>query len=102
MAREAERSRGDALTQARRHRLEGPPLLAAARAPLQPALDVGEVREEQLEIDQLDVLRRVDAALDVDGVRVFEGAHHMAQGVAVARRPEELIPEALAAAGALG
>jgi hypothetical protein len=92
---------------------------------------VSQVSEQQLEIDHLDVFRRVDSTLDVYCVRVLEGAHHVTeriavarllgarlglrlrlrvrarvegqgQGIAVARRPKKLVAEPLAAAGALG
>ncbi len=66
-----------------------------------PPLDHLHVGHDQLEVDDVDVARRVAAALDVDDVRVVEAAHHVDDGVRLADVREELVPQALAAGRAL-
>ena len=61
-------------------------------------LDVG---EDQLEVDRLDVARRVDRAFDVDDVVVLKAAYDVHDGVDLADVREELVAEALAFRGAL-
>ena len=77
-------------------------LLAATRRPLQPPLHVRSVSKQELEVDGVGVRGGVDLPVDVHGTRVTERAHHVAKGVALARRAEELVAEPFAAARALG
>ncbi len=78
--------------------------LLAADLLLQPRhglLQGLQVRQDQLGVDGLDVVGRVDAAGDVDHVVVGEGAHHLADRVGLADVGQELVAQALALARAL-
>ena len=61
-------------------------------------LDIG---ENQLKVDCLNVAGRVDGALDVNNVVVFEAAHHMNHCVHLADVGEKLVAESLALRRAL-
>ena len=54
------------------------------------------VGENQLKVDCLNVAGRVDGALDVNNVVVFEAAHHMNHRVHLADVGEKLVAKALA------
>ena len=59
-----------------------------------------EVGEEELGVDDVDVVERVDAAGDVDDFGIVEAADDVADGVGGADVAEELVAEAFALAGA--
>jgi len=59
-----------------------------------------EVGEEELGVDDVDVMERVDAAGDVDDLGVVEAADNVTDGVGGADVAEELIAKAFAFAGA--
>ena len=59
------------------------------------------VGENQLKVDCLNVAGRVDGALDVNNVVVFEAAHHMNHRIHLADVGEKLVAEALALRRAL-
>ncbi len=67
----------------------------------QPVVDGLQVGEDELGVDGLDVVRRVDAAVDVDHVGVLEDADHLADRVALPDGRQELVPEPLPLRGAL-
>ena len=75
-----------------------PRLLRQARDRLLEGLQVG---EDQLGVDRLDVVGRVDAAVDVDDVLVVERADDLADRVGLADVREELVAQALALGRAL-
>ena len=57
-----------------------------------------QVSEDELGVDRLEILRRIDAALDVHDVGIGEGAQHLADRVGLADVRQELVaqPGALA------
>ena len=57
----------------------------------QRVLDGLQVGEDQLGVDGVDVVGRVDLAVDVDDVVVFEGAYDLADRVGLANVGEELV-----------
>ena len=57
------------------------------------------VSKDEFGIDGLEVLCRIDSALDMDDVRIGEGAEHLADGVGLADVGEELVAEPGAFAG---
>ena len=63
-------------------------------------LDGLQVGEDQLGVDRLDVVGRVDLAVDVDDVRVAERADDLADRVGLADVGEELVAQPLARARA--
>ena len=63
-------------------------------------VDGVEVGEQQLGVDDVDVVQRVDAAGDVNDLGVVEAADDVADGVGGADVAEELIAQAFALAGA--
>ena len=64
--------------------------------PFDPAVDNLEVREDQLEVDGLDVADGIDAAVDVNDIVVVEAADDVNDRVALADVGEELIAQTLA------
>ncbi len=70
------------------------------RNAVEPALRLVEVRGQELELDQLDVLARVDAPLRMGNRARCVGAHHVADRVRLANGGEEAVAEALALRGA--
>ena len=72
-------------------------LLAAGGSAFSMRLQVG---EDQLGVDRLDVVGRVDLAVDVDDVRVVEGADHLADRVGLADVGQELVAQPLPLGGA--
>ena len=67
----------------------------------QRVLDGLQVGEDELGVDGVDVVGRVDLAVDVDDVVVFEGAYDLADRVGLADVGEELVAQAFAFGGAL-
>ena len=59
-----------------------------------------QIRERQFGHDGLDVGDRVDAAVDVDHVLVFEAAHDIDQRIGLADVGEKLVAQAFTLAGA--
>mmetsp|Transcript_24983 Transcript_24983/g.57749 ORF Transcript_24983/g.57749 Transcript_24983/m.57749 type:complete len:286 (-) Transcript_24983:634-1491(-) len=76
-------------------------LLAVLHHFLEPFLRLGEVRQGQLEVDDLGVAHGVDRAVDVDHVLVVEASDHVDDGVALSDVSEELVAEALSGGRAL-
>jgi len=64
---------------------------------VEPALRLFEIGVDQLGLDRLDVLERIDVAIGVDDVRVVMGADDVDDRVGLADVREELVAEALAA-----
>ena len=60
-----------------------------------------QVGEDELGVDGVDVVGRIDLAVDVDDVVVFEGAYDLADRVGLADVGEELVAQAFAFGGAL-
>ena len=73
--------------------------LGLLRHPLEPALGLFEVGEQQLGLDRLDVRERIDAAVGVHDARVVVHAHHVQDRVGLADVGEELVAEPLALVG---
>ena len=67
----------------------------------QRVLDGLQVGEDELGVDGVDVVGRIDLAVDVDDVVVFEGAYDLADRVGLADVGEELVAQAFAFGGAL-
>ena len=67
----------------------------------QRVLDGLQIGEDQLGVDGVDVVGRIDLAVDVDDVIVFEGAHDLADRVGFANVGEELVAQAFAFRSAL-
>ena len=67
---------------------------------LQTALQMLDVREDQLEVDGLDVARGIDRALDMDDVIIIKAAHDVDDRVHLADVGQELVAQALALARA--
>src|SRR5205085_8716944 len=63
-------------------------------------LQAVEIGEHQLGLDGLDVTDRIDRALDMHDVVVFEAAHDMGDRVDFAEMTEKLVAEPLAFRGA--
>ena len=57
----------------------------------QRVLDGLQVGEDELGVDGVDVVGRIDLAVDVDDVVVFEGAYDLADRVGLADVGEELV-----------
>ena len=80
-------------------------LLVAALGGFFHALDAPlehlHVGHDELQVDDLDVPRRVAAALHVDDIGVVEAPHHMYDGVGAANVLQKFISQPLALAGAL-
>ena len=70
--------------------------------PLEPSLGHGEIGEEELEVEPLEVARRVDGALRVRVGRVLERPDDVEQGVRIAEPGEVLGGQLLGADVALG
>ena len=77
-------------------------LLATAGRALEPPLHMGFISQEQLQVDYLRIDRRVHSSIDMHRVWVLECAHHVADGVALARCPEEFVAEPFSTARTLG
>ena len=67
--------------------------------PLQPPLDDGEVGEDELQVQRLDVARRVDGAVGMRHGLVLEGAHDVDEGVRAVQGGLRLRSRPFAAAG---
>ncbi len=67
----------------------------------QRVLDGLQIGEDQLGVDGVDVVGRVDLAVDMHDVVVLEGAHDLADRVGLADVGEELVAQALALGRAL-
>ncbi len=67
----------------------------------QRVLDGLQIGEDELGVDGVDVVGRIDLAVDVDDVVVFEGAYDLADRVGLADVGEELVAQAFAFGGAL-
>ena len=77
-------------------------LVARARGPLrlvESRLHLLKVGDHQLGVDGLDVADRVDVAVDVGDVVVFETTHHVYHGINLPNVRQELVPQPLALAG---
>ena len=66
------------------------PVPAAALQPLEAALGHRQVGQDELEVEALEVARRVDAAVGMRVRRVLEGADHVEQRVGVAQ-PRQVV-----------
>ena len=60
-----------------------------------------EIGERELDVDGVDVIGGIDAAVHVDDVLVLEAAYHVGDGVSLADVLQELVAESLALGGAL-
>ena len=92
-------SRPSSVSASRRSFLS-PPLAAFFHA-LDAPLEHLHVGHDELQVDDLDVPRRVAAALHVDDIGVVEAPHHMYDGVGAANVLQKFISQPLALAGAL-
>ena len=63
---------------------------------LPPLLDGLEVGQHQFGVDDFDVAHRINAAGDVDDVRVFEAAHDLDDGVHLADVAEKFVAQTFA------
>ena len=68
---------------------------------IMPLLKGGEIGQDQLGVDHLDVADRVDGAADVMDIGILETADHLHDRVYFADVAEELVAEAFARARAL-
>mmetsp|Transcript_29834 Transcript_29834/g.64189 ORF Transcript_29834/g.64189 Transcript_29834/m.64189 type:complete len:262 (-) Transcript_29834:203-988(-) len=80
------------------HCLECCLLLASTRGLLKAPLRMREVSKDQLEVDNLSILPRVDAAVDVDDIGVLKCADNVTECITFASRREETVAQALTAA----
>ena len=60
-----------------------------------------QVRQNQLQIDDLNITPGINAAIDVDDVFVLKAAHHVNDGIHFANMRKEFVAQPLAAAGTL-
>src|SRR5690606_8940126 len=74
--------------------------LGVTRYALQLLLATVEVREDQFQIDNLDIALGVDAIGDVDDIVVIEATHHVGDGVGFADVGQELVAQAFTLGGA--
>ena len=107
LAKALEGAGGLALLKVRLERLEDLHVLielfirlgGLARA-LEAALQMLDIREDELEVDGFDVARRVDRALDMHDVVIVKAAHHVDDRVHLSDMGQELVAQALALARA--
>ena len=60
------------------------------------ALNSSQVSKDELRLDNVNVLVRIDATLNVNNVRIFEVANNLTNGISVADVSQELVTQALA------